>query len=431
MLIRKKEGRTPSFLLKRGYMTKKSFISISFVLVTLIGLCQNTSTNMLNTSLSPFANYMWNSKTMGGLLTSFFNIGSIGMAFISGLIIQKLGNKLSLVTTCLLYACSTIIFIAIPTEQMSLLARLLQGISKGMITVTCASVIAEVVPIDRMNEGMGIFGLGNTFSMAFGPMIALNLIGINNNYQLMFTVCTLIVLVAAILSLFLKYQPSKIEQKNEIEDEYRGIWKFIEKMAILPSLIYTIFFGSFACIIVFLTVYSQEILGLSANQISMFYVIATISMLATRLFAGKVADKYGELYIVIPGCLSMLIMLMILAFGCSDDNAYVMFLIAGCLYGIGNATVQPALNTIAVVDSPKQRSSIANATFYFMMDFGILFASMTFGRVIDTAVTPKMGYITVFIISAIINLTSLIMAIVLLNRKARAKRRLKSGIILD
>ena len=158
------------------------FLSVAFVLVTLSMLCQNLSTQMLNTTLSPFAAFMWNSNTMGGLLTSFFNIGSIVMAFLSGPLIEKIGKKASIIIFSLLYGISTILFIIMPSETVTLGARVLQGIAKGVITVACASVVAEVTPDENMNQGMGIFGLGATLAMAFGPMLALNLIGNESNY---------------------------------------------------------------------------------------------------------------------------------------------------------------------------------------------------------------------------------------------------------
>lgn len=414
---------------------KKSFLSTAFILASLIALCQNTSTNMLNTSLSPFANYMWGSKTLGGLLTSFFNVGSIAMAFISGIVIQKIGKRVSLVGSTALYGIATLFFVIFGTQTMSLAARVLQGVAKGVITVATASVVSDVVPKERMNEGMGFYGLGNTFAMAFGPMIALNLIGSDNNYPKMFIVCAAIIFAGCMMSFFLKYSPETKDNSNltvenvSTTSEYHGIWKFIEKMAILPSFIYTTFFASFACVLVFITVYAQEIIGLTANQISMFYLVGAASMLIIRMFAGKVADKYGELSIVVPGCLSILAMLLILAFVCRSSDSYPYFLLCGCLYGVGNATVMPSLNAIAVVDSPKDRGSIANATFYFMMDFGILFSSSVFGQVIDKADTLLAGYTTTYLCSAGINILAMVMAILFLNRKARRIRREKNGII--
>ncbi|MBR3168370.1 MAG: MFS transporter [Erysipelotrichaceae bacterium] len=407
---------------------QKSFLSVAFILVTLSMLCQNVATQMMNTTLSPFASYMWNSKTMGGLLTSFFNIGSIVMAFFSGPLVEKIGKKASIILFSLLYGVSTLLFVFMPTESASLAARVLQGVAKGVIMVACASVVADVTPDEQMNQGMGIFGLGATLAMAFGPMLGLNLIGPDNNYSRMFIGCAIIVSFGAAFALGINYKPKQREQKEEtVTREYKGIWKLIEKKALLPAVNYTIFFASFACILVFITVYAQEMLKLPATQISLFYTVAAATMLVVRLFAGKLADKYGELIVIIPGHLAIMIALIVLAFFCNKPGGatYPLFLLCGGMYGIGSACCQPAMNSIAVVDSPADRSSIANATFYFMMDFGILFSSSVFGGVIDRAVDLATGYRVTYLASFGICILSLLMAVFLLNRKARSKRAMK------
>ena len=405
---------------------KKGFLSLAFVLVSLAMLCQNMSTQMLNTTLSPYANFMWNSKTLGGLLTSFFNIGSIGMAFISGPLIIKMGKKKGIILFSLLYAVATIPFILLMGQGASLAARVFQGIAKGVITVACASVVADVTPDDQMNQGMGIFGLGATLAMAFGPMIALNLVGANNNYSLMFIGCAIISALGAVFGAGIKYTPKTTEATQETETkEYKGIWSLIEKKALLPAINHTIFFASYACVLVFITVYAQEILGLQSGQISLFYTVAAVAMFVVRIFAGKIADSKGELAVIIPGHVAIVALLLVLSFCCTGPgtSTYALFLLCGALYGFGSACVQPSMNAIAIVDSPAERSSIANATFYFMMDFGILFSSSVFGQVIDKASTPMTGYRITFLCSVGICILSLLMAVTLLNRKAREKRK--------
>lgn len=402
---------------------KMTFLSVSFVMATLSMLCQNVSTQMLNTTLSPFANFLWNSKTIGGLLTSFFNIGSIVMAFLSAPLIEKISKKYSIVIFSLLYCFATLLFIFVPQESATLFARLLQGIGKGVITVACSSVIADVTPDEQMNEGMGIFGLGSTFAMAFGPMIALNAVGQGNHYNRMFWVCAAVITCGALVALFIKKGPVKETPQGEDKLEtYRGVARLIEVKAMLPSINYTIFFASFACVVVFSSVYAQEMLGLNASQISMFYIVASVAMLIIRLFGGKLADKYGELIMIVPGHLCIVALLLIFIFLKEGSAAYPLFLLCGALYGVGNAAVLPSMNAIAVVDSPEGRSSVANATFYFMMDFGILFSSSVFGKVIDQASSAALGYQVTYAWSTAICIFSMLLAVIFLNRKARAKR---------
>ena len=62
-----------------------------------------------------------------------------------------------------------------------------KGVAKGIVTVAMASVVSDIVARDQMNEGMGMFNLGNTISFAFGPMLGLALVDMGG-YSTMFLV---------------------------------------------------------------------------------------------------------------------------------------------------------------------------------------------------------------------------------------------------
>lgn len=407
---------------------KKSIWTKDFILICLVGLATNITMRMLDSNLASFANAVWSSKSLGGQLTSFFNVGSILMAFFAGRLVDLKGRRNMLIVFCILFAVPTVFMGLIQVPGVGLGARLVQGVAKGVVTVAMASVVSDITPREKMNEGMGMFNLGATISFAFGPMLGLALVDAGG-YKLMFIVCAICYALGAVISALIRYE-RKQEQKEEApsveaapaaDTEYKGVWKLIEKKAIPASLNNTIFFGSYAAILVFVTVYAQEILQLTSTQIGLFYTVAAIAMLAVRLLTSKIGDKYGPLYLIIPGHIIIILGLLLLAL--FAKQSYVAFLAAGACYGIGQAITTPALNTCAVLDSPEKRSATANATFYFLMDFGILFASAGFGRLIDATATAELGYKLTYLISVGVCVFSMILSILFFNKKAIEKRR--------
>lgn len=413
-------------------MKQKSTIwTKDFILACVAGLFVNICMRMLDSNLASFASYAWDSKTLGGYLTSVFNVGSIAMAFLSGRLVDMKGRKNCLIFGALLFGIPTFALFFTDAPAVALGVRLIQGVAKGIVTVASAAIVSDVVPRDRMNEGMGFYNLGGTISFAFGPMMGLALAA-QGGYNTMFLVCAALYTISGFFGFGINYekkQPAAVPAAAETaaepsaasSNEYRGVWKLIEKKALLPSFVYTLFFGGYACILVFLTVYAQEQLLLDSAQIGLFYTVAAAAMLVIRLTCGKLADKFGALCMVVPGQAAMIGALALLAFFAKDS--YPMFLAAGALYGVGNAAVMPALNAVAVLDSPKDRSATANATFYFMMDFGILFASAGFGALIDAAPDAATGYNNTFLISIGIIALALVLSVLLFNNKARARRR--------
>lgn len=410
-----------------------------FIILCLAVILTGISQQMLNSNLAPFADAMWKSRSLGGYLTTAFNAGSIITAFFCGWLVDRKGRRRCFIAGCLLYGIPTFLCAIWPTPAVTLSVRFMQGVGKGVTSVASASIVADVVAYNRMGEGMGLFGLGNVLAMALGPAIALSITS-NGKYGAMFVVCGVLYCATAILVCGIDYEKKAgyihtiAEQRNagqknrgkdsESDPNYKGIWKLIEKGAVLPSISNTIFFFSYACILVFITVYSQEILHLTVAKISFFYICAAIAMLIGRLFSGNLFDKLGALSVIIPGHCCIVISLLFLAF--LHPQNYIIFLACGYLYGLGSSVVMPVFNAIAVVDSPDKRRGIANATFYFMQDFGILFSSAIFGRVIDDAPTLETGYTRTFTVSAVVCMLSLICSILLYNNKTRNKRRVKS-----
>jgi predicted MFS family arabinose efflux permease len=218
--------------------------------------------------------------------------------------------------------------------------------------------------------------------------------------------------------------PKKADQPAD--PEYKGIWVLLEKAALVPAICHTIYFASYSCLLVYLSIYAQEILGLDATQTGLFFTIAAITMLIVRIFGGRISDKFGPMTIVVPCHILVIAIMLLMAF--VVKNSYAAYLVCACIYGIIFAAVTPALNAVAIIDSPKKRTGTANATFAFFMDFGILFTAPIFGNIIDSAATPAAGYTQMFMVSIGICVFSLVLALVLLNDKARARRRARYGV---
>ena len=54
--------------------------------------------------------------------------------------------------------------------------RVLFGIGFGMTSTSFPTMASDVIPIKRLGEGMGYFGLSTTLAMSIGPMIGLTLL---------------------------------------------------------------------------------------------------------------------------------------------------------------------------------------------------------------------------------------------------------------
>lgn len=405
---------------------KEKLWTKSFIFTCLAGFFCNISIQMLNTTLAPFANDLWNSKTLGGLLTSFFNIGSIAMAFFAGVVANRIGKRNTLFIAAVMFGLPTFLMAFVPIPGVCLGVRVLQGMAKGILTVAAAAIVTEVAPKSRITEALGLYGLGNTLAFAVGPYIGLATA--EKTYKDMFILCASLFLIGGFIVLFVTYEKhlankhlaNKENASSATSSAHRGIWKLIEKKALMSGVNYSICFASTACVLIYIATYSKEVLRYNSSQICMFYLFAAISMVLIRFFGGRIADKQGPLVMIVPGHVAILSLLLIMASGVLKSS-FPLYLICGACYGVATAATMPAMNAMAVLYSPSSRNNEANATFGFVMDFGILAVSLTFGSIIEGGASVELGYRTAFLISTVIASVSLAMSVVLYNKKAREK----------
>ena len=403
-----------------------------FILIMISALFTTICVSMLDSTLVLFATDTWGSKKTGGLLTSFFNAGSIVMAFFSGKLVDRYGRRKCFLFAAALFTVSSLLLAFFPYKAVAMTARFLQGGAKGVVFVSAASIVADIIPAERLGEGMGYYSLAQTLPRALGPVIGLAVVS-GGNYKLLFVLCALAYLIAGITVYFIDYESKEsyqnrireaIEQTRESEEannQYRGVWKLIEKKALLPSVIFTLYLFSTAVVLVFMSDYARDVLKIPADKIAYFFTCSTVVGLAVWMLCRKISDMYGALIVLIPCYALHILALILLTF--FVRGSFFLYILAGVFYGIGNALIMPVLNSVAVVDSPEGRASAANAAFFFMMDAGILIASALMGTIVDAASTIQSGYQTSFLISILGCAAALVLSLIFLNKKSREKRR--------
>jgi MFS family permease len=146
------------------------------------------------------------------------------------------------------------------------------------------------------------------------------------------------------------------------------------------------------------------------GNIGLFFTAYAIAMIISRIFTGKIADRYGFYKAFLPSIIITFFMFIILAFAYSLP----VVLLAAVFYGVGFGTLQPIMNAIVIKLSPPERRGAANATYYATMDISFGLGSLIWG-----AVSQYFGFTTVFLACATSVVISLIMYYLLLHPLVR------------
>jgi MFS family permease len=377
--------------------------SKEFMLVILANFLVFTSMYMLLPTLPLYAQFIGGSQSMAGLIVGIFTLAAVVFRPLFGNMLDQIGRKRVLLLGVGIFAVTTASYHATSLIIILLAVRLLQGVGWGATTTATGTIASDVIPPARRAEGMGYFGMASTVAMSIGPAWGLALTS-HSSYSMLFTLATVLSLLCLGASWLINY-----EQKNPVSlpTDRKGV--IIEKTAVVPSVVLLFVSLTYGGIVTFLPGYAAY---RGITDIGLFFTTFAISLLVTRPFMGKAADRLGFSAILLPGMLLLGAALQVLV----HATTLPQFLVAAVLYGLGFGSVQPILNAITIALAPPQRRGAANATFMSAMDTGIGLGAIIWGMVAE-----RLGFSYIYGYSTVLIAISLGCYLLLLHRKLSPK----------
>lgn len=337
-----------------------------------------------------------------GLLMTIFLISAIITRPFSGKILDLAGKRKMLWITLFLYLICTGLYYFVEPFHALLALRFIQGIFFSIATTAAGSLAADNIPISRRGAGLGYFTMSTNLAVVVGPLIALTLIQIFS-YDIMFISLTILLIIGALTALMIPAdkKPTTPLPKSKLT------WNdLFEKKALPVALIASLIAFAYASVLSYLSIYSQG-KGL-LHLTSSFFAVFAIAMLVTRPFTGRIFDEKGPKFIIIPGILSFIIGLILLAF----TNSPSLFLFSGAFIGLGYGAVVPSFQTLAIQSTSHARSGYATATFFTFFDTGLAIGSYILGLI-----ATLLGYQNLYLFSTIFLIIALV--IFILRQKKR------------
>ena len=359
-------------------------LTLNFALICLSNLTLYMVFYGLNPTLPIYIEQFGGTTEIAGLALTSLTLAAIISRPITGWCVDKYGRRLFLVIGLLLFLLPSLIFIWMIPVWWLILLRFVQGLGWGVGHTAVTNVALDVVPPQRMGEGMGYFTLFTSIAMALSPPIALWMIS-QYSFQSLFTVTALVIICTLIVTFFIRYP--RVEKPPAGE---RPV--FLEKSALLPSLVILLIMFSYTAVVSFLALYA---LDLGLQTAGYFFTASAITTMAARPLSGYIVDKTGRKGFNICfgiGTVAPIIALVILAFLSSTLH----LVIAGLLYGVCLGFIYSTILIITVRRAPPERKGAANATYWTAVDVGMAVGSMFWGFI-----AASMGYQLMFILTII------------------------------
>ncbi len=242
-----------------------------------------------------------------------------------------------------------------------LFLRLLHGFSTGFKPTGTSAYVADVVPVERRGEAMGILGVFGSLGIAAGPAFG-GLLAKHYPIEIMFYASSVTAIFSVIILMGMK-ETLTDKQKFQWNQLSINAGDLYEPRVMPPSIIMFLTAFSFGVVLTLIPDFS-DLLGVERWH---FFAIFTGSTILIRVFAGKFSDKYGRPAVLRYSTLSVMVSMVLV--GISQTPA--MFFTSSALIGIAAGMNSPTIFAWTIDLSNPLRRARAMATMYISMEVGI------------------------------------------------------------
>ncbi|QIC65581.1 MFS transporter [Acinetobacter schindleri] len=335
------------------------------------------------------------SVTQAGLTLTLFMVSAILIRPFSGLIIEKLGQRRTLIISATMFCFIAFSYLFISNMTNLYILRLIHGVWFSILTTVCVPVVNQFIPDSRRGEGMGYYAMSMNLGIVLGPLIGLSLIPYLS-YTMVTAVLVAMIFIGYIFCFLIPVQEVK-QPDSEAEKTKWGLSDFVERKSLTIALMAMMISFSYASIMSFIAPFASSIHLM--QYAGLFFVVFAISMMSLRPITGKIYDRKGPQYVIYPAVLTFSLGLLVL----SQIHTLTGFMLAAVLIGLGFGSAQPCLQTLAIQRAPKHRIGYATSTFYTCYDIGIAIGSLVVGMMIT-----RQSFSFAFIICAALTALSLL-----------------------
>lgn len=398
--------------------TKQRLWTKEFITLMVSNLFLFLTLQMMLTTLPAYAKEAFMASPLQvSLITSVFAFSAIASRFVSSKALEKGKLRLLLYVGLLISLAATLGYYWASGIAFLLLMRVLFGIGFGMTSTSFPTMASDVIPIKRLGEGMGYFGLSTTLAMSIGPMIGLTLLQDGG-----FTPLVIITVIINVLIFPLAYvltsrsakrntvRPAAVQPR--VEDQPKGSFN---KKLILPSVLNFLMSITYGGLLSFMALFGAEA---HLQNPQYFFLFNAISIILVRPFSGRIYDRYGHKALVVPAAILMVTGLLLLTFASSTGT---MLLSALC-YGLGFGAMQPSIQTWMIQEVHPLQRGMANGMFFNSLDLGVAIGSIALG-----SIAKSTSYAIMYRYAAIA-LVLLILIYIIMQVTAKSRLKAKSKL---
>ncbi len=350
-----------------------------------IGIFSTTISYALNNSVPLYVTQSGGSTDLSGSMITSLTVGGVVGRIFSGRLVDTVGRRKIMIIYSLGFVAVTVLPAFFPSFALLLFVRFMQGLFTSGITTASMAATADVVPRDRMGEGIGYSSLSMIVGLVAGPTLGIALLGSAGGHRALFLASAGIMAVNTALAWNCRYEPRHplLESRPEPEEgEPVGLLvkiaslpgKLFERKALGPATVGFILALASAVSISYISLYAAA----AGIRTEPYFTAQAGGMFLTRISTVRFSDRH-PLKIIMPAAAAGAAAFLLIAF----TSGAGLFFTAGFLYGLCLGVTIPLLNAAALKSAPPERYGAASSTYSLFFDLAIGVGSLLWGKVVD------------------------------------------------
>lgn len=340
-----------------------------------------------------------------GFIMSFTGLGGVVILPVFIFLIDRYKKKYIVYTAIAAHLLIPVLYF-IPCSQPEFygIPRFLQGATYSVLVITFTSIASFTIPQESRSQGLALFGLAGQMSLAFGVGVGEMVLDTFGFFYLyLFSVFVIFVSLFFIRRFF--GGGVSIDNETTEEHDFKSIAALFRNPKTLPVIFWVFLFGvSYGIILAFLP---KLVISKGMSYIRPFYIAFPFTVVAARVFFGKVFDLFPRNFTVGFPLVFLPLSLFIMYY----STSYIHLVGAGILFGLCHAFLYPILLAMIIDYASNALRGRVVLVFRFFYHLGIFVSAYLGGYYAAASVA------SLFLLAGVTSSSGLLLWLALLCKK--------------
>jgi len=389
-------------------MTNRSGAFTPFLLLCLIGFAAFFSSYLRIPVMPLFAATLGAGTAQIGAINGAFMLTAGLLSIPAGLLADRTGRKLPIVAGVVATAASSLLVTQCHQPGQIAAAYVLFGAGLAAFAPGMLSLVADVMPSNRLGQAYGWYTTAIYVAMTLGPASGGYLAQALGLRQVFLVSGSLLVAVALLAMLVLPQSPPR--HKADLQTVLAGSLELLRNRSLLACLLATagscIGFGVF---LTFLPLYASQ-LGYDPGQVGLLFGAQAVTNVVGRIPIGKLADRFDRRRLVAAGLVCLAVALA--ALGRAEQLGQLVA--CSVVMGVGMALTFTAIGALIAELVPPLQRGLAMGMYNSCIYLGMMCGSTVMGVALK-----RIGYPVGFAAAGSVALVALVLFYVVMREKER------------